>query len=77
MCYGAPIEAEQESIMGKHITDGPRKTSDKDRMEHYTELDHKTKGHTRPQAEQIMKKTQKVDNAERTKRFLDIDRRGE
>lgn len=63
--------------MPKHIVDRPRERSDDSRMEHYTELDRKTGGGVRPQADAIRKAPKGLDSGERLKRFVDIDRQGD
>lgn len=63
--------------MPKHIVDRPRERSDDSRLERYTELDKKTGGGVREQADTIRKAPKGLDDGERLKRFVEIERDSE
>lgn len=60
--------------MSKHIVDKSHTTRDADRLAEYTRLERKLFGKIRPQTEKLRRTPQELDETERLRRYLDMDR---
>lgn len=63
--------------MSKHITDGPRKRDDSERLEHYTKIEKEKSGKPGAQSEALSREARTRNPGEKLRRYAEIDRRSE
>ena len=63
--------------MSKHITDGPRKRQDSERLEHYTKIDKESSGKPGAQSEALNRESRTRHPGEKLRRYAEMDRRKE
>lgn len=61
--------------MSKHITDGPRKRDDSERLEHYSKIDKEESGKPGAQSEALNREPKTRNPGEKLRRYTEIDRR--
>lgn len=63
--------------MTKHITDGPRKRDDSERLEHFTKIEREKSGKPGAQSETLNREPRSRNPGEKLRRYTEMDRRGE